>query len=79
MSDLTTIVAGIADAMDADAGVKEGEPSHSVVITTVTPDGKVETFSNMEPDSYRDFFRFMAQQTATGQFTMEKVEPEPKQ
>lgn len=73
MREIEDAVRVIAEALDNDAGIADGEPGHSVLITVVTPQGTVETVSNMDPENYRHFFRFMARQTDTGSFTVEEV------
>lgn len=82
MSDLENIVLAIANALNADAGVDVNDPEargYAVMLTTLSPDGKVETLSNMQLDAYREFFRFIAAETAVGGFSVEEIEVGAKQ
>ena len=73
LNDLSKLVAATAEALNADAGIADEEDGFAVMLTVLSPVGEVQTISNMSTDAYREFFRFMAAQTAAGEFTTQEV------
>jgi hypothetical protein len=77
MSDLNERL--IADLTEATVDALEAHYGEdiNIVMIVVRAGGQVETSTNLEPADYRDFMRFVAQQTAISAYTMEA--PETKQ